>query len=64
MLATGGSAVAAIRHLISNGAKEELITFLNVVSCPEGLSRIFEEFPKLTVVTGVIDSGLNEKVRD
>ena len=62
MLATGGSAVAAIRHLLLNGALEENIVFLNVVSCPEGLTKMFAEFPKLTIVTGAVDQGLNEKV--
>eukprot|EP01035_Chromulina_nebulosa_P017301 gene17301-22838_t len=44
MLATGGSAIAAIKELISNG-----------------LENIFKEFPDITIVTGCIDEGLNEK---
>ncbi len=62
MLATGGSAAAAIRYIIEHGCKQEDITFLNVVACPEGLGRIFDEFPRLHVITGAIDDGLNEKV--
>ena len=61
MLATGGSANAAIKVLIDKGAEEHRITFLNVLSCPEGIKAIQSEFPKVTIVTGEIDIGLNEK---
>ena len=61
MLATGGSANAAIKVLIDKGAEEHRITFLNVVSCPEGIEAIQSEYPKVTIVTGEIDIGLNEK---
>ena len=40
MLATGGSAKAAIGVLLDNGAAEENIMFLNVVSCPEAIEAI------------------------
>lgn len=61
MLATGGSAKAAIRVLVEKGAAVEDITFLTVVSCPEGIAAVFEEFPQLRLVTGRIDDGLDEK---
>ncbi len=62
MLATGGSAKCAIKVLLDNGAKEEDITFLNVLSCPEGVEAILAEYPKMRIVTGEIDPCLNEKV--
>jgi uracil phosphoribosyltransferase len=62
MLATGGSAIAAIRYLIDHGATQEDITFLNVVSCPEGIARLYVSYPRIQVVTGTIDDGLNDKV--
>ncbi len=34
-------------------------TFLNVVSCPEGLEALFAAFPRVRVVTGAVDEGLN-----
>ena len=34
-------------------------TFLNVVSCPEGLEALFSAFPRVRVVTGAVDEGLN-----
>jgi uracil phosphoribosyltransferase len=64
MLATGGSAKAAIQVLLDNGATEERIMFLNVVSCPEGLQAIQSAYPAVQIVTGTVDAGLNEKVSD
>jgi uracil phosphoribosyltransferase len=62
MLATGGSAKAAIQSLIDKGADEGKITFFNVISCPQGLASIGESYPGVRVVTGKVDEGLNEKV--
>lgn len=59
MLATGGSAVCAIQVLVDAGVKEESIVFVNVLSCPEGLKNVFEKFPKVRVVTTMIDDSLN-----
>ena len=63
MLATGGSAKAAIQVLLDNGASENKIVFLSVVSCPEGLAAIHSAYPAVQIVTGTVDEGLNEKVR-
>lgn len=63
MLATGGSAKAAIQSLLDKGADEDKITFFNVISCPQGLASIGESYPKVRVVTGKVDDGLNEKVK-
>jgi uracil phosphoribosyltransferase len=62
MLATAGSAKIAIKSLLEKGAEEEKITFFNVISCPEGIAAMAAAYPKIRVVTGKIDSGLNEKV--
>lgn len=62
MLATGGSAIVAIRVLIENGADPNRISFFNVVSCPEGIANFQSEFPQITIVTAEIDAGLNDKV--
>ncbi len=62
MLATGGSAKCAVQVLLDKGAREEDITFFNVLSCPEGVSAILTAFPKMKIVTGEIDPCLNEKV--
>lgn len=64
MLATGGSAICALKVLIENGAEESRIYFFNVVSCPEGIAAMQAAHPAVTIVTGAIDAGLNEKVSD
>lgn len=60
MLATGGSALMAIKALKDAGVKEERILFLNVVSCPEGLKALAEAAPAVRVVTAALDAKLNE----
>ena len=61
MLATGGSAVVAIKILIEHGVQQRDIVFLNVVSCPEGLKKMQDAYPEVTIVTGCIDTELNER---
>lgn len=60
MLATGGSAHETIQVYIDKGIPQENITFINIISVPEGLNRIFTEFPKIKLITGSIDEKLNE----
>lgn len=43
------------------GVKEEKIIFVNIIACPEGIEAVFSEFPKITVVTSMIDRCLNDK---
>ncbi len=40
--------------------KEENLLFLNTICCPEGLWALKKAFPKVRVVTGAVDSHLNE----
>lgn len=60
MLGTGGSACAAIRCLLDAGVKEERILFLNVVSCPEGLKKLTDMHPSVTIVTAALDPKMDE----
>jgi len=60
MLATGGSASAAIDHILRKGASENQIIFANIISCPEGISAIMKRHPEVTLVTAWVDKGLNE----
>jgi len=60
MLATGGSALGAIKVLIDAKVPEDKILFLNTVAAPEGLQKLYQEYPKLRVVTAALDSKLNE----
>ncbi len=58
MLATGGSAIAAIDILKENTSKP--IKLVNIVACPEGIEAIQEAHPDVDIVTAVIDEKLDE----
>jgi uracil phosphoribosyltransferase len=60
MLATGGSALAAIGHILRKGVSERQIIFTNVISCPEGISAVMKKHPEVTLVTGWVDKRLNK----
>jgi uracil phosphoribosyltransferase len=59
MLATGGSAVAALELLKRAGARD--IRILCIVAAPEGIALIERRFPDIRIFTPVIDRGLNER---
>jgi uracil phosphoribosyltransferase len=63
MLATGGTLIAAIHHLIDLGATT--ITAICILSSPEGIAALEEEFSespvRLTLVTAALDEKLNDK---
>ncbi len=58
MLATGGSAVAAMNLLSERGAKH--VRFVNLVAAPEGIRRVHRHHPKLPIFTAAVDRNLNE----
>ena len=57
MLATGGSAVEAIRKLKENGVKK--ITFLCIIASPEGIEKIKKEHNDVQIYCACIDRCLN-----
>ncbi len=59
MLATGGSASAAIKLLKDKGAKS--ITLMCLVAAPEGVRRINEDHPDVPLYVASVDEKLNEK---
>lgn len=61
MIATGGSAIDALKILKDNGAKEEKIIFAAVIAATEGLERVKKEFPKIKIIIPHVDSKLNTK---
>jgi len=61
MLATGGSAIAAINVLIDAGVPAERIVFINLVCCPEGIRAMFAAYPQVKIVTAALDNYLDEK---
>lgn len=60
MLATGGSAVAAIEALVKRGAKPRNIKFICLVAAPEGVKVLNDEYPEVEIVTAALDEKLNE----
>ena len=58
MLATAGSAVAAVSMLKKRGF--ETIVFVCIVSCPEGVARLEQAHPDVAIYTASIDDGLND----
>ena len=61
MLATGNSAINSIKNFIFKGAKEEHITFVSLISSPEGIKAVSSEFPNVRIVTAALDRQLNSK---
>ena len=58
MLATGGSAIAAIGFLKDRGATS--IKLVSLISCPEGIKAVQEAHPDVDIYVGSIDEKLNE----
>jgi uracil phosphoribosyltransferase len=59
MLATGGSAVAALDLLAEQGAKH--IRLVNLVAAPEGIEAVQKKYPRVPIFTAAVDHKLNEK---
>jgi uracil phosphoribosyltransferase len=59
MLATGGSAVAAMDLLVELGAIQ--VRMVNLVAAPEGIRRVHARYPNLPIFTAAVDRKLDEK---
>ena len=58
MLATGGSAVAAIQMLKDQGVKN--ITLMCIIAAPEGVKAMEEAHPDVDIYIGALDEKLND----
>lgn len=58
MLATGGSAVAAIRFLKDRGCKD--IKLMNLIAAPEGVRAVMAAHPDVDIYVASLDEKLNE----
>ena len=58
MLATGGSAVAAIDFLKNKGCRN--IIMMNVIGCPEGVKTVQDAHPDVEMYLAAVDERLNE----
>ncbi len=58
MLATGGSAVAAVQMLKDHGCRK--LHFLCIIAAPEGIKAFTEAHPDVDLVVGALDDHLND----
>lgn len=58
MLATGGSAIAAIQMLKDKGCKN--IRFMCIIAAPEGIKAMLEAHPDVDMFIGALDEKLND----
>ena len=58
MLATGGSAIAAIDFLKKRGCKN--IIMMNIIGCPAGISAVQKAHPDVEMYLAACDKGLND----
>ena len=58
MLATGGSAVAAIDFLKARGCRH--IVMMNIIGCPEGVQAVQKAHPDVEIYVAALDEKLND----
>ena len=58
MLATGGSAIAAIEFIKQRGGKN--IRLVNMIAAPEGIKAVQQAHPDVDIYVAAIDQKLNE----
>ena len=58
MLATGGSAIAAVDFIKKHGCKE--IKFMCIIGAPEGIEKLAEAHPDIEIYIGNVDRELND----
>ena len=59
MLATGGSAVAALDFLKQHGCRQSIM--MNIIGCPEGVKALQKAHPDVDIYLAAMDERLNEK---
>jgi uracil phosphoribosyltransferase len=59
MLATGGSAVAALDALKSAGCSR--IRMISIIGCPEGVSTVHGTHPEIPITVAALDEKLNDQ---
>ena len=58
MLATGGSAAAAVQVIKGYGCKH--IKLMSILAAPEGIARVHEDHPDTEIYVAAVDAGLND----
>jgi uracil phosphoribosyltransferase len=59
MLATGGSALAAVQFLMKAGVTS--MKFVCLVASPEGIAALHRQYPEVPIYCAAVDRQLNEK---
>ena len=59
MLATGGSAIAAIDYLKRQGCRN--IAMMNIIGCPEGVAAVRQAHPDVELYLAAVDERLNDR---
>jgi uracil phosphoribosyltransferase len=59
MLATGGSAVAALDLLGRRGARKPIL--VNLVAAPQGIAKVHKKYPAVPIYTAAIDERLDDR---
>lgn len=60
MLATGNSAIEAIKLFVNKKVPQKNIKFVSLISAPEGLEKVHEKYPDVQIITASIDKCLND----
>lgn len=60
MLATGNSAIDAIKLFAGKNVPQKNIRFVSLISAPEGLKKVQDTYPEVKIITASIDSCLNQ----
>ncbi|MDO5115411.1 MAG: uracil phosphoribosyltransferase [Synergistaceae bacterium] len=58
MLATGGSAAAAVSHIRERGGKR--MSLVSLLAAPEGIARFHQEHPDVDIYVAAVDSNLDD----
>jgi len=61
MLATGGSAVSAVKILLAAGVRQEQILSVFLVAAPEGYRELKHQFSKIKIIIGTVDKKLTKE---
>ncbi len=59
MLATGNSAIEAIKLFVNKNVPQKNIKFVSLISAPEGLEKVCNKYPEVQIITASIDNCLN-----
>ena len=61
MLATGGTACAAVQTLMGEGYEFRDIYFSGILAAPEGMSRLSKAIPRSNITVAAVDLGLDAR---